>query len=320
MPPRKDTAKQRLLADARGVHVPSLKPASEPSEKRATVSASAGVTESSSSKGKKRKKTELPDDSSSDSDAFREEVTQLYLTNKLSAVRTTQLVKKAAKSGTQNVSDLKKKWKMSNEHFKRFEQGFGKHIETPPMYYAKIPIKRDVKTVPKYVWLPFILLHEVLFSLMLSMPADPNIFKFPDNSGFQQMVNDFRSQFHIPSSTPVIPLGFHGDGVPIQKRKSAEVYSWNICIPPFTKRQYFGCLQKEFFCNCGCNGRDTLDAILELFTWSLRQVISGKMPECRHDNLDWRKEDFNKWRSELAGKKLKFRANLFQVRGDWPFV
>ena len=137
---------------------------------------------------------------------------------------------------------------MSNEHFKRFEQGFGKHIETPPMYYAKIPIKRDVKTVPKYVWLPFILLHEVLFSLMLSMPADPNIFKFPDNSGFQQMVNDFRSQFHIPSSTPVIPLGFHGDGVPIQKRKSAEVYSWNICIPPFTKRQYFGCLQKEFFC------------------------------------------------------------------------
>ena len=108
MPPRKDTAKQRLLADARGVHVPSLKPASEPSEKRATVSASAGVTESSSSKGKTRKKTELPDDSSSDSDAFREEVTQLYLTNKLSAVRTTQLVKKAAKSGTQNVSDLKK--------------------------------------------------------------------------------------------------------------------------------------------------------------------------------------------------------------------
>ena len=56
MPPRKDTAKQRLLADARGVHVPSLKPASEPSEKRATVSASAGVTESSSSKGKNVRK------------------------------------------------------------------------------------------------------------------------------------------------------------------------------------------------------------------------------------------------------------------------
>ena len=38
----------------------------------------------------------------------------------------------------------------------------------------------------------------------------------------------------------------------------------------------------EYFCGCGCGGRCTLDAIVDIFCWNMRCLLAGSWPSARH--------------------------------------
>jgi len=119
----------------------------------------------------------------------------------------------------------------------------------------------------------------------------------------------------VPASS-CIPLGFHGDGVPHQRGDTVDVLSWNFAARPTWERYFFGCLEKQFWCRCGCKGRCTLDGMLLIFQWCLRCLWMGSWPECRHDGSPWSSTD-----SSRQNRKGPFGwcAGLLQVRGDWAF-
>ena len=78
----------------------------------------------------------------------------------------------------------------------------------------------------------------------------------------RKFCNDFKLDYDA-----CICLGFHGDGVPYTKSlKSAsiEVFNWNLLNEFDSERHLFATVPKDITCDCGCHGRDTFDAVLDI--------------------------------------------------------
>lgn len=106
---------------------------------------------------------------------------------------------------------------------------------------------------------------------------------------------------------------------------------------------------EEYFCTCGCHGRHTFDAIMNVFVWSINLLFHGLWPSARHDDSpfmhnrgssvlggrDGHKRGFSvsggeamcrdnrgfsvsdTWRAKRAREALGCKAVLQQCRGDW---
>ena len=64
-------------------------------------------------------------------------------------------------------------------------------------------------------------------------------------------------------------------------------------------------------------GRQTWDALLGTFAWSMKMLLLGVTPSSRHDGKPWKANDVG--RAKKGGNALGFAAGLLQVRGDWAF-
>ncbi len=165
---------------------------------------------------------------------------------------------------------------------------------------------------------PVLLVYQFLAHIMLAFGASfKDILDFPPGSGFATKKQKWCSDFNIPPGSTVISIGFFGDGVPLQQRSSIEVFSWNICTIPRAARNLFTCIPKQDLCDCGCRGRCTIDAILDMFQWSMLPLLTNEYPEERHDGKPWEKTD--KERSKQHGA-LGLYGHLSQCRGDWAWI
>ena len=159
--------------------------------------------------------------------------------------------------------------------------------------------------------------HEVLAVVILAMGvAFHHIIEFAPGSGLDTMKQDFRKSHQIPATAPLVPIGIHGDGVALHKRMSMEVISFDICSAPKSKKYCFSVVEKQDLCDCGCGGRCTLDAMLEIFRWSLMVLYTGNTPQQRHDGTAWLPSDKSRCSDSSP---LTFRGCLLQSRGDWPW-
>ena len=62
---------------------------------------------------------------------------------------------------------------------------------------------------------------------------------------------------------------------------------------------------------------NTFDDIMEVMAWSMRHLLEGTRPSCRHDGQPFNKSDHK--RAKKSGN-LPFQACLNQVRGDWDWM
>ena len=60
---------------------------------------------------------------------------------------------------------------------------------------------------------------------------------FEPSSGFAERKAHFMKEHGLDPKATVMPLGFHGDGVPFQVKKTLEVFSWNFAAQPDMARQ-----------------------------------------------------------------------------------
>ena len=191
-----------------------------------------------------------------------------------------------------------------------------KQCTLPQLYYAPVPTHNPAtQTNNEIVMIPFLLVHEVLASMVKN--SQRTLREYCDCSpSVERLVADFCTKTNVPR-TGVVPIGFHGDGVPHQKNRSVQVFSWNLLAKPSAERLLFAVIGKEFCCKCGCKGRHTTDAILSVFSWSMKLLLQGFWPSCRHDGSAW--SDSDKSRAQLQGE-MGVRAMLCQSRGDWAWV
>ena len=114
------------------------------------------------------------------------------------------------------------------------------------VYFAQVRT-HDPKTkrdrIP--VLIPFLLPHEMLFAMIKSSK------KLLDDLcdapiAIKQLVKAFADKAGVDSEG-IIALGFHGDGVPHQKNRSCQVFSWNLLAKPLAERLLFTVISKDVF-------------------------------------------------------------------------
>ena len=118
-------------------------------------------------------------------------------------------------------------------------------------------------------------------------------------------------------------LGMHMDGVQYTasmragEAKSILVASFNVVSAqgPDNKRirQPLFVIRKSRLCACGCSGYHTIQILMDVLAWSMRCMLAGQTPSCRHDGTAWTDHD-------LSARKLNAtvpRGALLQIRGDW---
>ena len=108
----------------------------------------------------------------------------------------------------------------------------------------------------------------------------------------------------------VMPLALFLDGVAYSNSDSVVgIFAMNLITG---RRWLLGAVRKRLTCRCGCRGWDTWWDVMSFLHWSLTATGQGLYPDRRHDGgvLDPR-------RQALAGKQMKFKGAVIQLRGDW---
>jgi hypothetical protein len=106
----------------------------------------------------------------------------------------------------------------------------------------------------------------------------------------------------------IIPIGMHGDGGGFNKQDSLYALSWNslICGGATIQSKFLFTVVKK-----SDMVADTLDKLMEAFSWSCNVLLSGQSP-----HSSWQGHALPDGGLDLA---FGYRASLCQIRGDWEF-
>ena len=250
-------------------------------------------------------------------DELRAEISRLFLQNEFSGKATQRLVQAAQRAGAQGVANLVATGS-SGRHTQNLSRditrNLAKESSMPHLYWAELPMSSDVHSSTTLVSMPFLLPHEVIGN---ASDRSKYFHDVPPNMDKLRVVRDRACASLGMDPRLVSPIGLHGDGVPHQKKGNIEVLSWNPCAFPDYERVLFCAIDKKFLCRCGCKGRHTFDAALDIFCWSMCCLTQGAYPMARHDGSKWLSSDSS--RSGRGGRELP-RALLLQVRADWMWL
>eukprot|EP00969_Alexandrium_andersonii_P208008 9187813-Alexandrium_andersonii.AAC.1 len=101
-----------------------------------------------------------------------------------------------------------------------------KNSKMPSLYYAKVPVKDKRTDTTTEVDYPFLLPHELLHHMVGKNTKLLEALAQLDQPDLNRLHSEWASRFGIPKET-LIPLGVFGDGVPHQKNKTIEAFTFN---------------------------------------------------------------------------------------------
>ncbi len=248
---------------------------------------------------------------------FRDAIRDIFLSNKLSAPDIHNVIAGASASGASGVADLAAaghrgtvKRNLSRDLMRKFL----KNTSAPPLYSAKIKLW-DVEAQTRVEGeLPFLLPHEMMYTLKRHDPSALEEAKVPPH--MPELAALLQRATRELGSEDMVALGLHGDGVPYLKKESLEIMSWNFPGCPVMDRVPLTAVPKKHVCQCGCRGGCTWDCILAVVTWSLQALAVGLLPTHDHEGAPLG----GAYRKSLGGQPIGVKAVLLQVRGDWPFL
>ena len=232
----------------------------------------------------------------------------MFLTNKLSGLDVQKMALLACKAGAEGLDTLAKTGnhgRAQRNVARDLHRATTRNTKVPEPYMAVIPLG-DARTGQQiHLEHPVLLPHEMLEFLITSGTANlrdlVDVESRTDQTLHQRHL-DFCAE-HDLDPKKCIAIGFHGDGVPYKKathkQASTEVLSWNLLCDLDGKRYMFTSVHHEFLCSCGCRGRCTFDALLEIFVWSMSILFGGLHPTRRHDQAPL--DDKRSWK---AGRPL----------------
>ena len=123
-------------------------------------------------------------------------------------------------------------------------------------------------------------------------------------------------QCHKEPLGGMLPLGLHGDGVPVPGRMNqSSLDFWSVNL---VASQKFGhiripicCLDARMIC------WTTIEKNCQVFLWTFQCLAEGKFPTGRHDGSAWLKSDKN--RKTNSGRVMPGKAAIIQIRSDWDW-
>ena len=147
-------------------------------------------------------------------------------------------------------------------------------------YWCQIPMWSPKTKSISLEWLPFLLPHEWLTDYMYQKGAKEEAMPEKGTCTSQRSAEATKA-WKEPLDT-MIPVGLHGDGVPIQGMHQSTLDFWTLNLPANEKwgsqRVSVCCLETKYNA-----GEETCQAICQVIARSLEKLGSGIFPSCRHD-------------------------------------
>ena len=245
---------------------------------------------------------------------YRAVLADFFLKNQLSALQLFKLADSSSQAGAQGVGDLaaagaggRHPQNLSRDVMRSLMKG----VNWPDPYYITLDVLRKGDVVQEEV--AVLLPHECLHHIIEAMPEqDRGTLQAGPGHHMQAVVAEWCQKLHMDPSR-VVPIGLHGDGVPYSAKMgdSLEQMSWNFCVGRNSFRILFAALPRSLMAGT------TMEALLALFAWSMRCMLSGQHPSARHDGNVFTYND--RKRKAMASKPFVLIGALLQVRGDWDW-
>ena len=255
---------------------------------------------------------------------FGKELRKLFERNKVSAQDSYRILEKAQKCGLEFSNPVKdSSWKTSkgsepekaNSNAARTLKRFMTRKNSwSNFYWAQIPLYNAKTKAVSQEWLPFLLPHEFLSDYFYQEGAVEEAMPVEGTYRSQRLAEVCKAW----DSSVMVPLGLHGDGVPIHGRMNQSTLDFLTINLPASE-----CFQAERIPICCLEakhnaGEETCLAICQVIAWSLRKLGEGIYPTERHDGEPFHsKKDAE--RRKLAGKPMPAKACLLEMRSDWDW-
>ena len=243
--------------------------------------------------------------------AFQDDAEDLFAENLVSGQRLSRLLDKASRAGIQGTPATVRKTIGKNQA-RDISRSKLRLSKWPPYYWFDCRVK-DRKSGDEYttqvpILLPLELL-EVLWDLGLkeALLSEANL-----DSESKKHLQWMKEQL---SEEDLWAFGIHGDGIPCNYDRTESVQMLSLNFPGLSGRNGRIRIPMVLLPDRAV-GPNTWDDIMSVIAWSMRHLLIGSRPTCRHDGSPWWQSDAK--RSKKTGN-LKFKACLVQVRGDWDW-
>ena len=245
-----------------------------------------------------------------------EEIESLHRRNQLPATKVVKMLTKAGglrvKAPTsQSLNKANEDAALGGNAARSMRRWLKKNNTWCQLYWANIPLKNPKTQEISPKPLPFLLPHEWLEGYLMQPGAWQDC--MPERGS---MLATKLAQCCADCGEPaqgMVPLGIHGDGVPVQGRmnqSSLDFITVNLLASRHSQlRVPLTCVDAKFIA-----GPETTQATLEVLAWSLQHLVLGMQPALRHDGAPF-EEPF---RLTRIGKSL-CKAVVVMMRGDWDW-
>ena len=180
-------------------------------------------------------------------------------------------------------------------------------------YWCQIPMWSPKTKSISLEWLPFLLPHEWLTDYMYQKGAKEEAMPEKGTCTSQRSAEATKA-WKEPLDT-MIPVGLHGDGVPIQGMHQSTLDFWTLNLPASEKwgsqRVSVCCLETKYNA-----GEETCQAICQVIARSLEKLGSGIFPSCRHDGSTFLLTS-DKERMQWAGRVIHACQGSFDPNQIW---
>ena len=244
---------------------------------------------------------------------LRHNIADLFSSNAVSGIRAQELFNDAAAAGDEACAPLRSRGHGGHEA-RDLRRRLLKHTLWPESYKATCRTWNKRQHTVETTTISFLLPHEIMALIFRVSDAG----KVYDVHGL-----DPRSLAHLracesAAGTRLVAVGLWGDGAPCNwdRTESIEIFSANLPgeSGEFKKLRFLltGISKKQVV------STSTFHDMMQVVAWSFQHLALGVYPRERHDGTPWAPTDTK--RRRLAGKDMRVRGALVEVRGDWKFM
>ena len=170
--------------------------------------------------------------------------------------------------------------------------------------------------------------HEVIDDEIELSGADVSEYcELPADNPLQASKQKWCEDLNVPENNDDISVvGMWGDSASFFTRDSIFVLLFNLLSGSLSRRRRFPICawSKRMACQCGCQGRCTLDGIWRVTTWFMTAWACKCYPSVRDDGVRFdmsnRPGDISRAAWAKRGRRMRVRGAIGQKRGDWQWL
>ena len=237
----------------------------------------------------------------------------LALNNDVSAKRSAQLLRNAAVAGAAHVDDLAAVPLSTNAARDLLRKAF-RNTKWPATYDFHVRAANVEQNAVTWKKISMLLPHELLHAV-LKVNAPECLLQCQEEAlrlrpDLQQQTRALQSTLGLDPQKTLL-LGIWIDAVPFNSDRSQSLETLTMSILGQKDMRFpLVCFPKAL----QAKGQ-TYEDIFEVLAWSMRILLRGQMPSCRHNGEVWAAQD--SYRRRLTGNLLPCKAALVELRGDW---